>query len=188
MKVKVKVTNKKQRRAESTYALRDFLQEVIRNPKDWQANQELIEALKAQGKLAKWDDQTRGINAVSLNTLKTAAEELLEGGYNALDQLRKSALASIEAHKEKGKAGNTQTKTGLQKKLKTQDRHIQLLEQQNMMLVYLLSELKAKAIKYASAGPTITQVLCKREMTEINAKISFSGNADLIAVALKNAT
>ena len=171
----MKTTNKKQRRAESTYALRDFLLEVIRTPKDWYTNQELIEALKAQGKLAKWDDPTRGIDAVSLNTLKASTEELLEGGYGALDQLRKGALAAIEAHKEKGKAGHTKTKTGLQKKLIEQKHHIRLLEQQNMMLVYLLSELKAKATKYASEGSATVQALCKREMADINAKISFSG-------------
>lgn len=181
------VTNKKKIRAESIYALKDFLQEVIRTPKDWHTNQDLIEALKAQGKLAKWDDQTRGINAVSLNTLKAAAEELLEGGYDAFDQFRKNALASIEAHKEKDKVGNNQTKTGLQKKVKEQGSQIQLLEQQNMILVYLLSELKTKAIKYASAGPVTTQDLCEREMAEINAKISFSGNTDLISLTLKNA-
>lgn len=181
-------TNKKQKRAESTYALKDFLLEVIRNPKDWHTNLALIEALKAQGKLAKWEDQARGINACSLNTLKTAAETFLEGGYGALDQLRRSALATIEAHKEKGKAGNTRTKTGLQKKLKEQARHIRLLEQQNMMLIYLLSELKVKASKYANAGPATVQALCKREMAEINAKISFSGNAELIANTLKDET
>ena len=57
-----------------------------------------------------------------------------------------------------------------------------------MMLVYLLSELKGKATKYASEGSATVQALCKREMADINAKISFSGNTDLIASTLKNET
>lgn len=57
----------------------------------------LMTALQSQGGLAALELPERGIVAMSLNTQKALASEMLEGGYSALNDYRKAALASMKA-------------------------------------------------------------------------------------------
>ncbi|MGF1756644.1 hypothetical protein L4D76_01590 [Photobacterium sagamiensis] len=169
----------KSERADSTYALRDLLTEVIEEPAQWMSEQEFIDALKVQGKFAKWQDEERGITPCSLNTLKTSAEETLDGGYNRLDQLRLNALAAIEGYSERKNGSNKRTRAGLAKRVEELEKKNKILEQQNALLVDIICNLKENAAKYAKKAPALTRAQCEKDMRGVEARISFSGNKEL---------
>lgn len=72
------------------------LQLLIDNPGD--ANQKLIEACKAQSKLAGIAIDDLGIKSMSLNTLKMTCNRILKNGFDELDLLRKQSVEKYEAY------------------------------------------------------------------------------------------
>lgn len=53
----------------------------------------LLKACTSQGGLAKLDLPSEGVTPMSLNTLKSKADEVIEeGGWNRLDEMRRSYL------------------------------------------------------------------------------------------------
>jgi len=58
----------------------------------------LLDKLKSQGGLASMEWTEKGIVSMSLNTQKSAAGEVLVGGFKTLDSYRKAALKSLEEH------------------------------------------------------------------------------------------
>jgi hypothetical protein len=179
--------NKAEKRVQSTLALKELLITVINEPSKSQANAKLKEALKVQSKLAKWEDEALGITQCSLNTLKNSAENVIDGGYRFIDNLRLNALLAIEQHSERKKSSNKTSKAGLSKRVSELEHSNRVLEQQNKMLVDLLVNLKGKALEFANDGSDITKTLCKREMSRLSAKVGFTGNMDLITAIEKDA-
>lgn len=72
------------------------LQSLIDNPED--ANQILVNACKAQSKLAGLVIDDLGIKSMSLNTLKMTCNRILKDGFDELEQLRKQSLQKYEAY------------------------------------------------------------------------------------------
>lgn len=58
----------------------------------------LLDKLKSQGGLASLEWTEKGIVSMSLNTHKSAAGEVIVGGFKTLDLYRKSALKSLQEH------------------------------------------------------------------------------------------
>jgi hypothetical protein len=58
----------------------------------------LLDKLKSQGGLASLEWTEKGIVSMSLNTHKSAAGEVLVGGFKTLDSYRKAALKSLQEH------------------------------------------------------------------------------------------
>ena len=79
-------------------ALRDFLRQVAARPHLFAENVELISALKSQTGIAALevefedDEGIKQTKAVSLNTLKTYANELFERGFEEINYLRLTAI------------------------------------------------------------------------------------------------
>ena len=169
----------------STEALYGLLSEVIEEPESWIDNDNFIIALKAQGKLAQWEDIERRIMPCTINSLKARADKFLNTGFVGLNQLRIAALDAIEAYKESEKNSNKSTKAGLQLLVKNRLNKIQLLDKQNMVLVYLIADLQQMVYKYASYCDESTIAQCKREMEQVRAKISSSGIPKLISEELQ---
>lgn len=62
----------------------------------------LLKACGSQGGLAKLDLSSEGVSPMALNTLKAKADEVIEeGGWNKLDEMRRSYLAAGQASASK---------------------------------------------------------------------------------------
>ncbi|MFV8387334.1 hypothetical protein ACNO5E_24840, partial [Vibrio parahaemolyticus] len=70
-----------------TLKTRDFLKEIIKSPKSFYEDKELLKKLKSQGGLAKFESQERNIEPCALNTFKTNADEVISGGFSEIDDL-----------------------------------------------------------------------------------------------------
>ncbi len=176
-----------EQRNNSIYALNRLLKDVISNPGEWIDNTDLIASFKAQGKLSKWSDAKLGIIPGALNTLKTTAEDLLDDGFAGLDRKRINALLAIEREISKNSRPKSGSKLQLEEKIKEQASQVTLLEQRNMTLTYFIKELQTLAVKYASQGNSVAyRAKCQRELQIIQAKLSFTGEYDLILERLDN--
>jgi|TARA_R110001583_G_C5670079_1_gene410724 hypothetical protein len=170
-------------KSKSINALSKVLKEAIQNPSNDYVKPEFVEALKSQGKLALWRDESLGIKPCALNTLKATAEIVFIDGHKHLDCLRMGAKEAIEAFavKVEVEVGNKKTKKGLVILVDELEGKISILEQHNRMLVDLVVSLKAKAMDYGSSGSAKTKTLCDREMDRVNAKVGFMANKELFA-------
>ncbi|WP_133407301.1 hypothetical protein [Parashewanella tropica] len=175
-----------EKHARSVVATSELLKSVIAEPSSYEADVDFIATLKSQGRLAKYENASLSITSCALNTLKTAADEILEDGYEGLEQLRKSAILTINGHSEKREASNKSSKLGLAKLVAEQELEITKLEQHNVLLTSLVVELMSKARKYANRGDATTKALCAKEMKEVSTQISFSQNSKLVQELIKN--
>lgn len=161
----------------SVEATKTLLLAIIDEPQEFKTDEALIGALKSQGALAKYEDQDCDIVACSLNTQKSVAERLFAEGYDYLDTLRKNALMAITASLEQKKRSNKTTHAGKNKRIAELEEDIALLEQQNVMLIALVQNLKGKLANYAQVGGPQIQANWQQDQVEINAKISFTNTA-----------
>ena len=81
-----------ERSSRSVINLRDFLRQVCKSPDAYKKDEDLRAALKSQGGLAKYTNNDFDIIPSSINTIKRVSYEAIDGGFEALDDLRKGAL------------------------------------------------------------------------------------------------
>ncbi|KOE85767.1 hypothetical protein ACX03_12935 [Vibrio parahaemolyticus] len=125
---------------------RDFLKEIIKEPKSFYEDEALLKKLKSQGGLAKFESQERGIAPCALNTFKANADDVIGGGFNEIDNLRKNAVNAIESEIQgkKSRKGNTRTHAGKQQRIDEQKKIIEALQRENMLLTAFVCEARSK--------------------------------------------
>ena len=163
-----------ERNTQSVIALRDYLREIIQSPARISEDATLIEALKSQGRLSKFNDESRGICASSLNTVKRIAESALEGGFDALDRLRIGAQDAIADEKAKGDRSNKTNKIGLSKRVKELEAENQQLRQDLLRLTLAFEKSLTQGRNYVLAEDKATTLaLCERQQRELRDGLSL---------------
>ncbi|WP_212752660.1 MULTISPECIES: hypothetical protein [Vibrio] len=129
-----------------TLKTRDFLKEIIKCPKSFYEDKELLKKLKSQGGLAKFESQERNIEPCALNTFKTNADEVISGGFSEIDDLRRKAVNALELEikGKKSRKGSTHTHAGKQQRIDEQKKEIEALQRENMLLTALVRESRSK--------------------------------------------
>ena len=125
---------------------KDFLKIIINSPKDFKEDDALLKQLKSQGGLAKFECQERNIEPCALNTFKANADEVISGGFDEIDKLRKNAVNAIEYEikGKKSRKGSLTTQIGQKNRIKEQEKEIEVLQRENAMLTALLREARSK--------------------------------------------
>lgn len=170
---------KNKNNAKSIQNLQNLLIEIATEPSVHINDHELMASLSSQGKLAKWQSESKGIYGCSLNTLKKTAENLFKYGFEEFDQLRIAALEAVQGFKTLQESPQKTTKAGLALMVEEKKQHIRVLEHQNALLVLMLSQIRSKCFKYASEADEKTQALCKKEMSEISRMLNVTGKINL---------
>ena len=98
-----------ERSSRSVINLRERLRNVCEFPEAYRDDKDLRTALKSQGELAKYTNNDFDIIPTSINTIKRVSYDVIDGGFKALDDLRKGALERIEDHELKEKKSNKRT-------------------------------------------------------------------------------
>lgn len=143
--------SKKLSRAEQTLTglrtLHTLLILICKQPLRFNKDMELRSALKSQGGLANLNysiELEAGATAttfpMSLNTLKTYANENLSGGFNSLNDLRIKAGEALENADKKEKHANKRSKSGLNRKIEQLEFELEMQRQTNVILLRALTE------------------------------------------------
>ncbi|MFS2262241.1 hypothetical protein [Vibrio vulnificus] len=124
----------------------DFLKEIISSPKDFKEDEVLLKQLKSQGGLAKFECQERNIEPCALNTFKANADEVISGGFDEINKLRRNAVNAIENEikGKKSRKGSLTTQIGQKNRIKDQKKEIEALQRENILLTALLREARSK--------------------------------------------
>ncbi len=151
----------------SVIGLRDLLKAVIQNPVAFVNQRTLSQALISQGALAKYIDESKNIFPSSINTVKRISEEVLDGGFDALDRFRKAAHSAILKEKFKDKKSNKASKVGLSKRVEELEVQNQIIREDLLLLTLAFESSLNQGYRYAMKGDASVQALCKREQKEL---------------------
>lgn len=142
-----KASSKAAQTLKSLKALNALLILICKQPFRFNKDTELRSALKSQSSLA---GMSRTIELetgeplitypMSLNTLKTYANENLSGGFSSLNDLRVKALEALENADQKEKHANKRTKSGLNRKIEQLELELEMQRQTNVILLRALTE------------------------------------------------
>jgi hypothetical protein len=152
---------------QSITSLRDLLRDISSRPEAFSEDVEIIQALKSQGSLAKLSIKLMGIYQSSINTQKRIADNILEGGFEELDQLRKAAIMAVENLAYANKQPDKETRSGLLltvAKLKSEN---QCLKEELLLLTLAFDKSLRQGVRYASQADASIQALCKKEQREL---------------------
>lgn len=132
-------------------ALHILLVQIIQRPLQFSKEPNLISALKNQGSLARLEQSLTNEKGehmqtfpMSLNSLKTHANENLIGGFKALNDLRLKALDAIEHAEKREQQANKRSKSGLTRKVEQLEQELEMQRQTNVILLRALSESMAQ--------------------------------------------
>tara|TARA_Y100000815_G_scaffold263441_1_gene278010 strand:+ start:3450 stop:4076 length:627 start_codon:yes stop_codon:yes gene_type:complete len=132
---------------EGLKALQALLVQINQMPEKFSADTELRAALKTQGGLAKLarsvnmgQGEFKSTSPVSLNTLKTHANENLAGGFRSLDNLRTKAIDALHSSDKQEQRANKRSKSGLTLKVHQLEQELEMQRQTNVILLQALSE------------------------------------------------
>lgn len=128
-----------QKSQESIKNLHQLLIDICKHPEDFSI-EKYAEALKSQGGIAKINDESRNIQATSINTLKRISKEIFENGFEELDRIRIMALDSLNKFIEQGEKSNKITKNGLNKRVEELEEKILKLQQAHLLSVNTIME------------------------------------------------
>jgi len=128
-------------------ALHALLILICKQPLRFNKDAELRSALKSQGGIASLSrsveletGESVATFPMSLNTLKTYANENLSGGFNSLNDLRLKAGEALDNADKKEKHSNKRSKSGLSRKVEQLEQELDMQRQTNMILLRALSE------------------------------------------------
>lgn len=163
----MKIDKRVEKNTLSVIGIRDLLQAVIQSPITYVNQQSLLQALISQGALAKYSDESKNIYPSSINTVKRIAEKVLDGGFDALDRLRKAAHDAITKEQFKDKKSNKASKVGLAKRVEELEMQNQIIREDLLLLTMAFETSLNQGFRYAMKGDASLQALCKREQREL---------------------
>lgn len=169
----------------STQSLKQLLEDMIKSPKDFLDNQLLIDSLTAQGKLAAFEDASRGIKKCSLNTLKERAAREFRTGFEDLDVLRNSAKSAIKSAQNKKNKPKPGTIAGLKDEKRKLKYELQKVHERNMMMTHFMIQIQ-RAAEAVVEKPYCekTKLRYNHELEIIYTKLASAGESDF-AVSLR---
>lgn len=143
-----------------------FLQ-ILSSPDIFRADETLKLALKSQGKMAKYQNVEQGINTLSLNTLKSLSDQLLEGGYAELDKLRINARNALN-NSTSGKV-KTDSKAILRLQKAELERNLEIVQQSCFLLTTIIKEMRSQMSSIVKHDKSAKERLKRYE--DVNKKI-----------------
>lgn len=158
-------------RRESVAALLRLLQDIPRSAEDKAFDHIPLDVLRSQGALAKFSLPQEMIVGMSLNTLKTAANSGVIGGFGALNKARQVALETLEARRARLGRPGRQTKKALNQRVSESNTRAGLLRQDLNHMTGALKFAMARMREYANASnnPALVERL-RGDLEEVRAR------------------
>lgn len=131
----------------------------------------VLESLESQGDFAAFRSEFLGLTRLTLNAFIRASNFLIEGGFSALDSLRREVLRrskEIPAHSKE----RYDTRASLLLKIKALEEQLLMAKESQMQLTYVISELRNKYLSIASIKPESVRARYEQDIDEIHATLA----------------
>lgn len=154
-------------------ALHILMVDIIKKPAQFCGDADLLSALKSQGGVAKLRRSIVGDSGeiletypMSLNSLKTYADEYVSGGFKSLNDLRLKAIDSLHIAIKREEQANKRTRSGLTLKVAQLEHELELLRQTNMIMTRALSESLNQFVNIRDASSDVLRRKFSQDATE----------------------
>ncbi|MGE8154190.1 hypothetical protein ACQKP5_23485 [Pseudomonas vancouverensis] len=165
--------SKSEKTAMAVKILQDLLILIAKRPEQFSSDTNLRLALKSQGSLASLDISYTNNEAVnvnttpmSLNTLKTYADNALNGGFKVLNVLRIKALDAFQISDKRHIQINKRTKSGLIRKVEQLEIELEMHRRTNYILLQALSSTVNQLVSVRDAPDE--KIRAKRTLDSLN--------------------
>lgn len=152
----------------------EFLKELYRTGlinKD----ESILEGIRSQASFAAFVYPSFLLHRISLNNLKATADVALDGGFFAMDSLRKEIHSQLTAPKEAGPLPRSDSKAELLKGKSSLEQQIRILRENNMKLTYMIREVLNRYRVVALAPPGSIRARYATDATEIHSMLAGLG-------------
>lgn len=151
-----------------------MLLEVVKQPSIFFENSSLRTALKSQGTLSKWSNETGDIQGSSLNTVKRISTKVLDGGFDTLNQLRIKALISLNEVEASRIQPKKSKKTDLQLRIQELERSLQITLEDLLSMTMALENSLSQGYFYATNSNNNMLIdLCIKEQKAIRLSLTL---------------
>ena len=152
------IEKSQERNKTSTYARFKLLERSIKVPKN--ATQAILDACKSQASLANWEVPTDGIYRMSLNTLKSTADLVIEdGGWEELNRLRQQLRDLSKQLKNRKSQAPHYTKQAKIEKGKEQQKIIDEGSRTRFLLILAYSDAMTMLRNIAKKDTTVANLI-----------------------------
>jgi hypothetical protein len=128
--------------------------------------------LKSQATFAAFCSPEIAIYPISLNNLKTTANQIIDGGFHYLDAMRKEALAQLDLREDIPPLPRADNKSELTTRVKSLKRQLVQLQEHNMRLTYIICEIQSRYQSIALIPPSAVKERHALDMNEIYSILS----------------
>lgn len=142
----------------------ELLKELVRSPEsvDEKLREAICPALSTQGSLAAFEYTESGIVGMSLNTHKAIANNIIAGGYDALNDYRKAALEKLKELQKKGERAGRGTIDWYRDELAAKSEQLSRIANDIALMSQRLDEVLALAEEMAKAAGKQDEFLKRR--------------------------
>ncbi len=132
----------------------ELLVKLVRAPEsvDEKLRETISPALSTQGSLAAFEYTESGIVGMSLNTHKSIANNIIDGGYEALNDYRKAALEKLKELQTRGDRAGRGTIDWYKDELATKSEQLARIANDIALMSQRLDEVLALAQQMAEAA------------------------------------
>lgn len=162
-----------QKSNESLLALIKLLNDICSQPEVYVHQTCIWDALKSQGALSKFSDDSLSIYPSSINTLKRCAENLIGGGFQALDSLRIKAKVAIEKKRNENSQPAKHSRSGLLLANQKLESDLQTLRNDLLLLTLICQRSFIQGARYAREASPIIYARCQKEQRELLDSLSL---------------
>lgn len=152
----------------------EFLKELYRTGQT-DKDGSIVEGVKSQASFAAFEYPKLLLHRISLNNLKATADVALDGGFFAMDSLRKEIHSQLTAPAEVSPLPRSDSKAELLKGKSQLEQQIRILRENNMKLTYMIREVLDRYRTVAFAPPDSIRARYATDATEIHSMLAGLG-------------
>jgi hypothetical protein len=145
----------------------ELLKDILRSVSPLESHSSFIACLESQASFAAYSFPELALHKISLNNFKNTANEIIDGGFEYLDVVRKEALNKLHAPAVEISAPRSDSKAELIKKTQVLQQQLTQLREHNMHLTYVIREIQSRYQTLASLPTSVVRERHALDMDEI---------------------
>ena len=145
----------------------ELLKEILASSSRNERYLSYLPALQSQTTFAAFSLPEMILHPISLNNLKTTAREIIDGGFEYFDAMRKDAVIKLQTPADEMDVPRSDTKAELVDRTKSLKRQLTQLQEHNMRLTYIIREIQSRYQTIAFLPPSVIKERHALDMSEI---------------------
>ncbi|NNB55725.1 hypothetical protein [Pseudomonas fragi] len=153
----------------------ELLKEISNSRSCKEFSLSFLPALRSQATFAAFSLPEMILHPISLNNLKNTANEIIDGGFDYFDAMRKNAVIKLLAPIEPLEPPRSDTKAELITQVRSLKRQLTQIREHNMRLTYIIREIQSRYQTLATLPPNVIKERHALDINEVFAMLAGMG-------------